>query len=325
MDIQLTLSLEDGQLLEFHPGLPAAYKGPMLKGAACCSTRTPLAEITLQKLAGDGYFICLLLGNLLKRTPATGWIRAEGMYNIGMLKNSNRKKLKNQNKIHIREDQCVSFYTQPTEYTTSFEANKEFRMLVIFYSPQLLNELTAYFPGLKPMMNPDPAKMITRKPFWIPLPLKEIINQILSCQYHESSRQFYLDLKARELLYHILESTFNRKSKDLYFTPWEISKIHEVKNILTEHIAKKPPSIRQLSRLVALNEFKLKTGFHQYFNTSIAQWMHEQKMQYSRDLILNTNRPIKEICTLVGYPLTTNFITAFRKHFGVTPGELRRN
>jgi AraC-like DNA-binding protein len=325
MDIQFTLSLEDGHILEFFPGLPAAYKGPVLKGATCCSTHSPLAEITLQRLFGEGYSISLFLGNLLKRIPATGWIHAEGMYNISMLKNSNRKKLKGQSKIHIREDQYVSFYTQPTACTTSFEKNKEFRMLVLFYSPQLLQGLIPYFPELKTIIGSDPAKMITRKPFWIPFTLKEIINQVFNCQYNESSRQFYFDLKVREMLYQILETSFNKKDKDLYFTPWEVSRIHEAKKILIEHIAKKPPSIRKLSKLVALNEYKLKKGFHQYFNNSIAQWMHEQKMQYSRELILNTNRPIKEICTLVGYPLTTNFITAFRKHFGVTPGELRRN
>jgi len=41
-------------------------------------------------------------------------------------------------------------------------------------------------------------------------------------------------------------------------------------------------------------------------------------------LLQTTNKPIKEICTLVGYPRTTNFITAFRKRFGVTPGSFRR-
>lgn len=304
--------------------MPAAFKGPLLKGATCSSTHTPLVEITQQKLVGEGYSICLFLGNFLKRMSTTGWIHTEGMYNISMLKNSNRKNLKGQPKIHIREDQYASFYTQPTAYTTLIEEHKEFRMLALFYSPQLLQELTPYFPELKSIIGSGLTTMITRKPFWIPFSSKEIINQILNYPYNESSRQFYFDLKVRELLYQILESSFNRKGTDLHFTPWEVSKIHKAKDILKEHIAKKPPSIRELSKLVALNEYKLKRGFHQYFNAGMAQWVQEQKMQHSKELILNTNRPIKEICALVGYPLTTNFITAFRKHFGMTPSELRR-
>jgi AraC-like DNA-binding protein len=34
--------------------------------------------------------------------------------------------------------------------------------------------------------------------------------------------------------------------------------------------------------------------------------------------------PIKQICVLTGYARMTNFITAFRKKFGYTPGSLRR-
>lgn len=79
-----------------------------------------------------------------------------------------------------------------------------------------------------------------------------------------------------------------------------------------------------LARQVALNEFKLKTGFRKYFDSGIFEWLMEQKMQQAKKLILNTNKPVKEISAMVGYPRTTNFITAFRRQFGVTPGALRR-
>lgn len=324
MDIQLNLSVEGGQVLKFNPGLPAGYRGPLLQGATCCSTHTDLAHITLQKLVGEGYSACLFLGNFLKRVTTTGWIRGESLYSVNMLKNSCRERLKDQHKMHIRERQYSSFYTPPTAFTTSIEAQNEFRMLVLFYSPQLLEELTPFFPELKSIVGSDSPQIITKKPFWISTALKGIIHEIFNCPFNESNRPFYFDLKLKEILHHILESSFSRKAGELKFTPWEVSKIHEARNILMDHIAKKPPSIRQLSKMVALNEYKLKTGFHQYFDNSIAQWMHEQKMQYSKELILNTNRPIKEICTLVGYPLTTNFITTFKKHFGITPGDLRR-
>lgn len=154
--------------------------------------------------------------------------------------------------------------------------------------------------------------------------MKEIINQILNCPYDEATRQFYFDLKVRELLYQLLETAFKTNPSQQYFTPFEIARIHEARDILESYISKKPPSIRSLSRKVALNEYKLKTGFKQYFNASIFDWLIDRKMQHARHLILSTNRPIKDICAMVGYPRTTNFITAFRRRFGMTPGSLRR-
>jgi len=324
MTNKFNLSTESGKLFEFAKGLPVGYKGPVLVGAVCCFTQSNLSEIVLQELQGEGYSIRLVIGKFLRRVHAKGWIHKEGLYSNLMFKNSTRKKLLNLGETHLREGQYSCFYTQPSDCSSFVEEDKEFRMLDLFYSPVLLEELVPFFPELRSVIGTHPGILITQKPFWLPITIKEIANQLFNCPYDESTRQFYFDLKIRELLYHMLENVFKQNMNELSFTPWEINRIHEAKRILLEHIASKPPSIRRLSKLVALNEYKLKKGFQKYFNTSIGQWMQEQKLHYSRELILNTNRPIKEICGLVGYPLTTNFITAFRKRFGVTPGDLRR-
>lgn len=154
--------------------------------------------------------------------------------------------------------------------------------------------------------------------------MKEVINQILNCPYGEATRQFYFDLKVRELLYELLETAYKTNPSQQYFTPFEVARIHEAKTILENHLAKKPPSIRALSKLVAINEFKLKNGFKKYFGAGIFEWLLDRKMRYAKELILTTNKPIKEIGAMIGYPRTTNFITAFRRKYGFTPGSLRR-
>jgi AraC-like DNA-binding protein len=154
--------------------------------------------------------------------------------------------------------------------------------------------------------------------------MKEIMNQLLETPYDDATRQFYFDLKVRELLYQMLQNAYKRKPTELSYTPWEVAKIHNARTILESYISQKPPTIKSLAKQVALNEFKLKAGFRQYFNVSIFEWLMEQKMQYAKYLLLNSNRPVKDICVMVGYPFTTNFITAFRKRFAMTPGSLRR-
>ncbi|PVD52230.1 hypothetical protein DC498_10935 [Terrimonas sp.] len=318
------LTSESGNPLEFVKSLPRNYNGPVIVGAAYYTSKSNLSELVLQELRGEEYSIRLILGKFLKRLYAKGWINTEGLYSSLMFKNDARKKIISLGETHLREGQYNCYYTKPSECSSFFKEGKEFRMMDIFYSPILLGELIPFFPALKSIINADRGTFITEKPFWLPVTIKELINQILSCPYDEKTRQFYFDLKVREVLYHMLENAYRKDISKLSFTPWEINRIHEAKNILLNHISSKPPSVRKLSRLVALNEYKLKKGFRQYFNSSIGKWMQEQKFQYSRELILNTNKPIKEICTMAGYPLTTNFITAFRRRFGVTPGDLRR-
>ena len=323
MSIELTLS-HDGPM-EFQPGLPPGYSGPILRGAIALSAKTNLAELVLQELAGENYSIRFIAGRFLKKVYASGWIHTQGLYSYFMLKNGTRKHFNTIGKLHLRQDQYACFFTEATDCSAIFAENREFRALDFFYSPKFLEELLPFFPELRTAMLPSPGMILPGKACWIPSSMKEITNQILNCPFNEATRQFYFDIKVRELLYQVLENAYKRKFTDQSFTPWEIKKIHEARDILESYIPKKPPLIKSIAKQVALNEFKLKAGFRKYFNAGIFEWLIERKMQYARELILTTNIPIKAICSMVGYPLTTNFITAFRRRFSVTPGALRRH
>jgi len=322
MNIELTLS--NDSILEFQPGLPPDYNGPLLRGSTAVSAKTNIAEVVLQQLTGVDYFIRLSSGRLPKKIFAKGWAAQYGLYSNFILKNDARKELNSIGKFHLRKDQYICYLTKETNCNVLFDKNEDFRILDFFYSPKLLEELVPFFPELEQLLQNSPQTILNGKGGWSIPSMKEIMNQILDCPYDEKTRQFYYDIKVRELLYQILETSFKRDVKSYHFTPFETARIHEARTILENHIDKKPPSIKSLSKQVALNEFKLKTGFRKYFNSGIFEWLLEQKMQQAKNLILNTNKPIKEIASLIGYPRTTNFITAFRRQFGATPGSLRR-
>jgi len=321
MPIELILAHDER--LDLQYGLPPDYRGPILRGGINFSTKTNLAELVLQEIPGENYSIRFVSGKILKRIYARGWIHTLGLYCYFMLKNGIRKRFDSIGKLHLRQDQYACFFTEPTNCSAVFDKNDEFRALDFFYSPKLLEELFPFFPELKSLLE-LPGTILAGKARWALPSMKEITNQILNCPYDEATRQFYFDLKVRELLFQILENTYKKKANEKIFTPWETARIHEARTILETYISKKPPSIKSLSKQVALNEFKLKNGFRQFFNTGIFEWLWERRMQHARNLILTTNTPIKEISATVGYPLTTSFITAFRRRFGVTPGALRR-
>lgn len=322
MAIKLTLS--NGDELEFHPGFPDEYNGPILRGAVALSAKTNIAELIIQELTGDQYSVRLIIGKFLKKVTASGSILIPGLYSYHMLKNGMRKEFDTVGKLHLRQDQYTCFFAEPTACKVRLEKSGNFRSIDLFYSPKLLEELIPYFPELKDVLLESPSIMLPGKACWSLPTMKEITNQLLNCPYDEATRQFYFDLKVRELLYQMLQNAFKRNPAEHHFRLWETARIHQARTILECYISRKPPSIRSLSKQVALNEFKLKAGFRQYFNAGVFEWLMEQKMQHAKDLLLTTNKPIKDICSLVGYPRTTNFITAFRRRFGMTPGSLRR-
>lgn len=323
--MNVEISLSDHSILEFTPGLPLSYRGPILFGAQTVSVKTNIAEAVLQKLVGQNYFIRLSTGRLLQKFTVKSRGSEFGLYSNFILKNEARKEINRLGKFHLRKNQFISFFSESINCKVRFEKNEEFKILDIFYSPKLLQELVPYFPELKQLLKDCPNTVLGNKGIWSAPTMIEIINQILNCPYNETTRQFYYDIKVRELLYQLLEISFKKSQDAHHFTAFETARIHDARTILEQHIDKAPPSIRSLAKQVAINEYKLKTGFRKYFNSGIIEWLSEQKMLQAKHLILTTNKPVKEICSLVGYPRSTNFITAFRRRFGITPGSLRRD
>lgn len=322
MNIEIILS--DKSILKLEPGLPPDFKGPFLRGATNFWGRLGFTEIILQQLTGLHYFIRFTTGRIKDKIVFEDVKRSFGLKADFIQKNEVWKNVKSIGKFHLRKDQFICYFTSERQSTLIFGKQEAFQTIDFFYAPKMLKELIPFFPELAKYLKGATPKILNGKGGWVTLTMKDLTNQILNCSYDEKTRPFYYDLKVRELLYQLLEFSFKKKLKLYSFTPFEVARIHEARKILENHIDKKPPSLKSLSKQVALNEFKLKTGFRKYFKAGIFEWLMQQKMQEAKNLLLNSNKPIKEIAALIGYPRTTNFITAFRREFGYTPGSLRR-
>lgn len=65
--------------------------------------------------------------------------------------------------------------------------------------------------------------------------------------------------------------------------------------------------------------FKLETGY------GFAGYITEIRMNKARELLLTGKTPIKDIVEMVGYKEVGHFYKVFKKHFGVTPGEMKHD
>jgi two-component system response regulator YesN len=54
-------------------------------------------------------------------------------------------------------------------------------------------------------------------------------------------------------------------------------------------------------------------------------YLVKTRMQMARDLLLETDKPIKEIAALTGYSTKQSFLNAFKRYFHDTPGSFRKN
>lgn len=80
-----------------------------------------------------------------------------------------------------------------------------------------------------------------------------------------------------------------------------------------------PPSVEQLSKQVACNQFKLKQLFHHFFNNTPYGVLLEIRMNKAYQLLESSHCHVNIAADFVGYKHASNFSTAFIKFFGISP------
>lgn len=99
--------------------------------------------------------------------------------------------------------------------------------------------------------------------------------------------------------------------------------VETAKSILDNNFWK-PPTIKELSKLVAVNECRLKKSFKEHYKTTIYQYIIKIRMERSKTMVTSGEYSINEVADQIGYNNTSKFITAFKKEFGLTPGKFKR-
>ncbi len=65
--------------------------------------------------------------------------------------------------------------------------------------------------------------------------------------------------------------------------------------------------------------------FKKYYGVTVAQFMNEQKLNYSANLLLNSNLPVIDICYECGFQNLSWFYRKFKEKFDLTPHQFRKN
>lgn len=195
---------------------------------------------------------------------------------------------------------------------------------ICFDSPDALR---GFIPDHLKSFPPELMKVIegsNQEYFWnidkIGVAMRLALEQMLHCPYQGWTKRIYLESKCLELVALKLEQLTEKQRLGCPqpLKPDDVERIYHARNILLCNL-EHPPSLLELARQVGLNDYKLKLGFRQVFGTTAFGYLHEIRMERSRQLLLENRMSVKEVARAVGYVNQSRFAAAFRKQFGVTP------
>ncbi|TVQ12817.1 MAG: AraC family transcriptional regulator [Leptolyngbya sp. DLM2.Bin27] len=155
--------------------------------------------------------------------------------------------------------------------------------------------------------------------------MQMVLQQIWHCPYQGLTQRLYLDSKVWELMALVLHEMGNGANPAAAQTlrPDDIERIRQGGQILQTRLDQ-PPSLLELARLIGINDHKLKLGFRQVFGTTVFGYLHEQRMERSRQLLESGDLSVTAAAEAVGFASRGHFAAAFRRKYGVNPGVYSR-
>lgn len=164
---------------------------------------------------------------------------------------------------------------------------------------------------------------ISAKDLLVSHEMKQIINDITECRKTGELKRLYTEAKILELLMLQMEQIQSGQMEDVRtFSDLEQEKIEQARDVLDKSFVN-PPVLPVLSRMVALNEFKLKRGFKAYYGTTIYGYITRLKMEHARHLLIDRKMTIREVTYKVGFKHQSHLSEAFKKYFGILPSEIK--
>ncbi|MEM6502953.1 MAG: AraC family transcriptional regulator [Cyanobacteria bacterium P01_C01_bin.89] len=156
--------------------------------------------------------------------------------------------------------------------------------------------------------------------------MQSAIHQMLHCPYEGVARWIYWESKVLELLAlrlnEVRQSNSQAPPKSSLKSD-DLERVHHARKILHQRLAD-PPTLLELARLVGLNDYKLKVGFKQLFDTTVFEDLRRRRLDQARHLLQEREISVVAAAAAVGYTSKGHFAAAFRKQFGVNPSELHR-
>jgi AraC family transcriptional activator of pyochelin receptor len=158
--------------------------------------------------------------------------------------------------------------------------------------------------------------------------IHQVIDQIIHHRYTGDLQRLFLLSKSIELLVCCAESceraSISQKETPFIKSDTDKEKILAARDLVNARIDS-PPSLSEIARAIGLNEYKLKRGFKETFNTTVFGYLTAQRLHLARRHLLDTQKTAAEIAFDLGYSTPQHFNNAFKKHFGHTPQSVRKN
>jgi AraC-like DNA-binding protein len=161
------------------------------------------------------------------------------------------------------------------------------------------------------------------------LPLSAELHQCLktltSTDFSGALRERFLEAKCAELVC-LTMGLLQRRERGSSRRPLQerdMEQLDKVRSALVGDLSV-PPSLDELASNLGMTRGTLSERFKQYYGLSIREYLLRERMEEAKSLLAREDLHINQVAWQLGYEHACNFVTAFRRQFGLTPNAYRK-
>lgn len=221
---------------------------------------------------------------------------------------------------------ATSFYgNKKVEFVHKISHDQPLQSVSIFSTLKNLNKLPKqekeiYTNYLKALLNPK-YDYVEGPYFYMTPEMQNAVSKIFNTKYTGALRKLFLQSQITELLAHFFAHISGNRQETIKKS--EKEKLYYAKNIITNNIAT-PPTLSELSKMIGLNNNKLKKNFKELFGVPVFKYLQNERLDKAHELLRNSEMNIQEVSWFVGYESVSSFSNAFLKKFGFRPSEVNK-
>ncbi|WP_165851759.1 helix-turn-helix transcriptional regulator [Chryseobacterium pennipullorum] len=223
---------------------------------------------------------------------------------------------KNQYILHYSpEEQVAELWTDSKEILQYLQIQINYQYIFNLINPEENLESADI---LENMIHNNFIFLYNQTPPTMTVEMHMILKEIMTYSRKGVLQKLFVEAEIIKLLILIFEQ-FNEKN-----TSHPTDRTPEIIRQLVDENYHRNISAEEIGKQIGINQNTVRKEFKAQYQTTISEYASELRMLKAKKMIINSDIMIKEIAIECGYEYLQNFTRAFKKKFGISPDQLRR-
>lgn len=155
--------------------------------------------------------------------------------------------------------------------------------------------------------------------------VRQALQVLAASDYAGSLRDRFIEAKSMELICLMMRSLL-RQERAVSHKPLGVRNVElleRARELLVSDLST-PPSIEELAQQLGMTKSTLPERFKQFYGLSLRNYLLQARMERAKVLLADHDLNISQVAWQLGYEHACNFVTAFKRQYGLTPNAYRK-